>query len=109
MEENTKSLKPSALSTEHNLILNNRNSLSITGVDKVVSVKPDLLQLKTSAGDLIVTGENIEVTKLDLEQHRINLAGKFDSVKYNENNKTPLFKKIFKWYFLLAINYILFA
>jgi len=45
---------------------------------------------------MIVTGQNIEVTKLDLELHTLSLAGKFDSIKYNENNKTPLLKKIFK-------------
>ena len=97
MEENSKTIvKQANTSGEHGLILNNRNNLSVTGVDKVISVKPDLLQLKTSAGDLIVIGQNIEVTKLDLEQHSINLTGKFDSIKYSESNKTPLLKKIFK-------------
>lgn len=81
---------------EHTLNLVDRKFLTITGVEKVVSVKPDLLQVKTSAGDMVVSGQNIEVTKLDLEQHTINLSGKFDTVKYSENNKTPLLKKIFK-------------
>ena len=83
-------------SMEHSLNLVDRKFLTITGVEKVVSVKPDLLQLNSSAGDITVTGQNIEVTKLDLEQHTINLSGKFDTIKYNENNKTPLLKKIFK-------------
>lgn len=83
-------------SIEHSLTLVDRKHLTITGVEKVVSVKPDLLQVKTSAGDMAVTGQNIEVTKLDLEQHTISLTGKFDSIKYSENNKTPLLKKIFK-------------
>lgn len=87
-------------SMEHSLNLVDRKYLTITGVEKVISVKPDLLQLKTSAGDIIVVGQNIEVTKLDLEQHSLNLNGKFDSIKYIENNKKPLLKKIFKWYFL---------
>lgn len=81
---------------EHSLNLVDRKFLTITGVEKVVSVKPDLLQVKTSAGDMVVNGQNIEVTKLDLEQHTINLSGKFDTIKYSENNKTPLLKKIFK-------------
>ncbi len=97
MEENAKTIvKQTNTNSEHNLTLINRNNLSVTGVDKVISVKPDLLQLKTTSGDMIVNGENIEVTKLDLEQHTINLTGTFDSIKYSENNKTPLFKKIFK-------------
>ncbi len=81
---------------EHTLTLVDRKHLTLTGVEKVVSVKPDLLQVQSSAGDIVVTGQNIEVTKLDLEQHTLSLNGKFDTVKYLENNKTPLLKKIFK-------------
>lgn len=108
MEDKTKNpLVPTNI--EHNLTLNNRNNLNITGIEKVVSVKPDLLQVKSSAGDIIVTGQNIEVTKLDLDQHSINFSGKFDSIKYIDNNKTPLLKKIFKWFSFHHPNYILFA
>jgi sporulation protein YabP len=85
--------KPNA---EHNLILTNRKHLTISGIDKVISVKPDLLQLKSNNGDIMITGQNIEVVKLDLEQKNISLDGKFDSIKYIENNKTPFLKKIFK-------------
>lgn len=81
---------------EHSLTLTNRKNLTITGVDKVVSVKPELLQLKSTAGDIAISGQNIEVTKLDVEQHTITLTGKFDNIKYFENTKTPLLKKIFK-------------
>ena len=94
---------------EHTLTLTNRKYLTITGVDKVISVKPELLQLKSVAGNILISGQNIEVTKLDVEQHSITLAGKFDNIKYIENTKTPLLKKIFKWYFLAQINYILFV
>ena len=83
-------------SMEHSLNLVDRKHLTITGVEKVVSVKPDLVQLKSSAGDIVISGQNIDVTKLDLEQHTLSLNGKFDNIKYSENNKTPLLKKIFK-------------
>ena len=83
-------------SMEHSLNLVDRKHLTITGVEKVVSVKPDLVQLKSSAGDIVISGQNIEVTKLDLEQHTLSLNGKFDSIKYSNIDKTPLLKKIFK-------------
>ena len=97
MEENKQTQtasKPSA--QEHTLTLTNRNHLNITGVEKMISVKPDLVQLKSVSGDIVITGQNIEVTKLDLSERNLSLNGKFDSVKYLENNKTPLLKKIFK-------------
>lgn len=97
MEENIKTTpKQPAQQKEHILTLSNRNSLDISSVEKVVSIKPELVQLKSSAGDIIITGQNIEVTKLDLEQQTLSLDGKFDSIKYVENAKTPLLKKIFK-------------
>ncbi|MBQ7880760.1 MAG: hypothetical protein IJ358_02845 [Clostridia bacterium] len=98
MEENiTTTSKPNlAPIKEHTLTITDRKHLSITGVDKVISVKPDLVQLKSNNGDIVITGQNIEVTKLDLNEHTLTLNGKFDSIKYLENNKTPLLKKIFK-------------
>lgn len=81
---------------EHCVTINNRKEMSITGVTKVVSVKPDLVQLKTSKGDMAISGQNIEVTKLDLDNHLLALSGNFSNIKYFENSKTPLFKKIFK-------------
>ncbi|MFQ6724219.1 MAG: YabP/YqfC family sporulation protein [Clostridia bacterium] len=97
MEENKSTIQTNPKpSVEHSLTLVDRKHLNITGVEKVVSIKPDLLQLKSSAGDIIVNGQNIEVTKLDLDQHSIALTGKFDSIKYNNVDKTPLLKKIFK-------------
>lgn len=96
MEQNKSTAISSKPMQEHGLTLTNRNHLTITGIDKVISVKPDLLQIKSNNGDIVVTGQNMEVTKLDLEQHTITLNGKFDSFKYLENNKTPLLKKIFK-------------
>lgn len=98
MEENKTitTAKPTSPVQEHSLTMVNRNHLTITGVDKVVSVKPDLVQLKSNNGDISITGQNIEVTKLDLDEHSLMLNGKFDGIKYLENTKTPLLKKIFK-------------
>lgn len=97
MEQNKSSIQANPKpNMEHSLTLVDRKLLTVTGVEKVVSVKPDLLQVKTSAGDMIVSGQNIEVTKLDLDQHTISLTGKFDNFKYSNTDKTPLLKKIFK-------------
>ncbi len=95
MEEN-KSVTNEVKSTNHILTLTNRNNLTLTGVEKVISIKPDMVQLNSNNGNVVITGQNIEVTKLDLEQKNLELAGKFDSIKYLDNNKTPFIKKIFK-------------
>ena len=81
---------------EHSLTLHNRNHLIIVGVDKVVSMKPDLVQLTSNKGSMAIFGKDIEVTKLDLDTHTLELSGQFDAVKYLDINKTPFLKKIFK-------------
>lgn len=81
---------------EHSLTLIDRNTLTIVGVDKVISVKTDLVQLSSNKGNIIISGQNIEVTKLDLDTHTLILSGVFDNIKYLNNTKTPLLKKIFK-------------
>lgn len=98
MENNktTSTAKSNTPVQEHSITMVNRNHMTIVGIEKVVSVKPDLVQLKSNNGDLSITGQNIEVTKLDLDEHTLMLNGKFDGVKYIENTKTPLLKKIFK-------------
>ena len=81
---------------EQKIILIDRKNLSITGVEKMISVKPDLLQLTTNFGTLQIIGANMEVSKLDLEQHLLEVKGIISSIKYLEDNKTPFFKRIFK-------------
>ena len=81
---------------EQNLTLKDRKLLNITGVNKMISVRPDLLQIDTTFGTMQVLGQNMEVSKLDLEQHSLEVKGLISSIKYLDDRKTPLFKRIFK-------------
>jgi len=76
--------------------LTDRKELTITGVEKMISVKPDLLQLTTEFGTLQILGSSMEVSKLDLEQKLVEVKGLITAIKYLDDKKTPLFKRIFK-------------
>lgn len=84
--------------TKHNqtIFLEDRNNLTVTGVEKMISVKPDLLQLSTIQGDMQVLGENMEMSKLDLEQHVVEVTGTINQIKFVDGKKQPIFKRIFK-------------
>ena len=48
---------------DQTIILKNRKDLSIDGTTKIISLKPDLIQLDTNYGGLIIVGENLELIK----------------------------------------------
>lgn len=84
---------------EQTLTLTNRKSLAVSGVNKVVSLKPDLIQLDTVFGGLVINGANLELVKLDNNLNRADISGKVDCLRFVEGkNKEPFFRKIFKWY-----------
>lgn len=86
------------INQEQKICLIDRKVLSVSGVEKMISVQPNLLQISTIQGIIQIVGANMEVNKLDLEQHILEVSGMINSIKYLENNtkKTPLFKRIFK-------------
>ena len=96
LKENLKTEK------EQLIVLSNKKNLSITGTNKIISLKPDLIQLDTNFGGLIIVGENLELIKLDNVTTRAEISGNIFELKYVEQKvKENLFRKIFKWYFLV--------
>ena len=90
---------------EQLIVLSNKKNLSVSGTNKIISLKPDLIQLHTIYGGLIITGENLELIKLDNSTTRAEINGNINSLKFIQGkNKEPLFRKIFKWYFQQQIN-----
>lgn len=93
--ENNKQEKPN--SKEQLIVLSNRKNLSISGTNKVLSLKPDLIQLDTVFGGLQIFGSNLELIKLDNTNTRAEINGEINSIKFVEDkNKEPFFRKIFK-------------
>jgi len=90
------------LEKEQLLVLSNRKNLSITGVNKIVSLKPDLIQLETTFGGTSILGENLELIKLDNSTTRAEISGVINEIKYIESkSKSNLFRKLFKWFLIL--------
>lgn len=81
---------------EQKLCLIDRKELSISGVDKMLSVKPDLLQISTTFGTMQIFGAGMEVSKLDLEAKLLEVKGIISQIKYLDDKKMPLLKRIFK-------------
>ena len=85
---------------EQLIVLSNKKNLSVTGTNKIISLKPELIQLDTNYGGLIIVGENLELIKLDNSTTRAEISGNIFELKFIEQkNKENLFRKIFKWFF----------
>ena len=83
---------------EHSISLKERSSLVISGVDHIYSFNDKRVELLTSAGRLIVEGESLDMSKLNLEESIISVEGTVNSLNYVKAKKTEekFLKKVFK-------------
>jgi len=84
-----------------NLILENREKLSISGVLDVFSFDDQVVILETELGLLTVKGENVRITKLSIDTSEVVLEGAIYSMSYSDKeidkkNGNGFLGKIFK-------------
>lgn len=84
-----------------NVILENREKLTISGVLDVLSFDDQIVIVETELGLLTVKGENIRINKLSLDTTEVIVDGKISNLSYSEknldkNSNGGLLGKIFK-------------
>lgn len=83
-----------------NLVLENREKLSISGVLDVLSFDDQVVIVETELGLLTIKGENLRINKLSLDTSEVIVEGEIYNLAYSENDiekKTGGFlNKIFK-------------
>lgn len=83
----------------HNIILENRNKLSISGVNDIDSFDDKQISAFTEMGFLTIKGSNLHINKFNTQNGELNLSGKIDSLLYSNREKaatTNLISKLFK-------------
>ena len=68
----------------HKLQLNERKSLTMTGVTEVVSFDENTVVLQTSLGLLIVQGQQLSLQNLSLEGGQVAVEGDINALSYEE-------------------------
>ena len=68
----------------HNLIMENRKKLSISGVEDVDSFDEDTIILYTEIGMLTIKGAQLHINKLSVETGEVVVEGEIDSVTYSD-------------------------
>ena len=68
----------------HKLILNNRRTCNLTGVNDVLSFDVNEILLETEQGMLMIKGDGLHVNRLTLEKGEVDIDGKIDSFTYSD-------------------------
>jgi sporulation protein YabP len=85
----------------HNVLLENRKKLNISGVLDVDSFNDEYILIDTELGFLVIRGLNLKIKKLSLESAEISVDGNIASLEYTADDsskgKSPsFFSKLFK-------------
>lgn len=82
---------------EHRLELVGRERLTVTGVEDVERFDETGIVMSTSAGMLVISGEELHIGKLALDGGELHVDGRIDSVSYEEDTqgRGGLFSRLF--------------
>ena len=91
----TEKIKPDM---PHNLIMEGRTKLSVSGVEEVESFNEASIVVHTTKGTLIVSGGELHIEKLSLDGGDLSIEGRIDGLRYEETAKEKgnLFSRLFK-------------
>ena len=83
-----------------NLVLENRNKLSISGVKYVLSFDDQVVIMETELGLLTVKGADLKINKLSIDTQEVIVEGEISSLSYSQNKQEKsagtILSKIFK-------------
>lgn len=86
------------LKAQHNIIMENRRNLTISGVMDIDSFDEETVVLFTEDGELTIKGENLHINKIDVDSGDLLMEGLVDSLAYSDNQqqKGGFFAKLFR-------------
>ncbi len=84
------------LKASHSLILDNRSTLTLTGISDVLGFDEQTVNLVTDCGTLIVKGSSLHINKLNLDSKDVCIDGTINSLQYLSNTPKQLKSKLFK-------------
>lgn len=77
------------------ILLNNRKYLKLEGIVEVISTSDTAINLKLKDTSLFISGEQINILKLDINSGVLEAEGKFALIKFGKSGN--FLKRLFKW------------
>ena len=79
------------------IFVEDRKKVIVKGANKMVSSAPTEAVVETNGTNLIVTGSELEITNLNLQDKEVWISGIITSIRYaTKKEKVGLLKRIFK-------------
>ena len=85
--------------TDHSIVMENRESLTVTAVTDVKSFDSEHIYITLKEGGLSVKGKDLKITQLDLETGNVAISGECSSLVYTgsaHENGGSLLKRLMK-------------
>ncbi len=82
----------------HNCILEDRRTLSVSGVNDVDSFDEQTIVASTDLGELTIRGEKLHITRLSLEIGELQVEGNIAALSYTDitPKSSGFFSKVFR-------------
>lgn len=83
----------------HELKIKNREEISISGVNKIISLNKTEFIIDTIMGNLVISGNNLEMVSLDCDKGLLSILGQVSNITYEKSVKTKeksFLAKVFK-------------
>ena len=71
----------------HHVILEEREQLTVSGVEEVESFDENTIIMTTVKGTLVVRGEDLHIEKLSLDGGDLRVEGVVDSLSYEDDSR----------------------
>ena len=71
----------------HHIVLEGRESLSVSGVEEVESFDENTIVMRTVKGTLVVRGEELHIEKLSLDGGELKVEGAVDALSYEDDGR----------------------
>lgn len=80
----------------HNLIVENRHTITATGVTRIVSYDESGATLETQQGTLMVGGKDLQVSELSIQTGELKIYGQIDYLQYSDTKQSSggFFKRL---------------
>ena len=87
-----------ALKIPHNLILEDRKKLAVSGVQDVDCFDESTVVLFTNMGKLLVRGNNLHVNAFDMTSGEFSMEGDIAVLEYSDEpqGKVPFLRRLFR-------------
>lgn len=82
-----------------NIFIEDRNKVTITGVENVDSFNDNTIILRTVKGGMTIKGEELNIGKLNLEDGNVKISGIVNGISYDNKDSSHrgnIIDKIFK-------------